>query len=135
MATASDGAPAASICIGCGLCCDGTVVTHLAVSDESDLGWPLRALGVELIVAADPPVFALPCPAVVDGACSVYHRHRPHACEQFACALLHDVTDGRVTPDAARATIADTLARRARVRAGTEDAASFDAHVERVFRR
>ena len=135
MATASDDAAAASICIGCGLCCDGTVVTHLAVADESDLGWPLRALGVELIVAADPPVFALPCPAVVDGACSVYEQHRPHACAQFACSLLREVTAGRVTPADARAAIADTFARRARVRDGIDDAGSFDAHVDRIFRR
>jgi uncharacterized cysteine cluster protein YcgN (CxxCxxCC family) len=32
-----------SICIGCGLCCDGAVVSHLAVRDESDLGAPLLA--------------------------------------------------------------------------------------------
>lgn len=133
MATASDDA-AASICVGCGLCCDGTVVTHLAVADESDLGWPLRSLGVELIVAADPPVFALPCPAVHDGVCTVYAQHRPHACAQFRCALLRAVDDARTTPEAARAVIAETIARRARVRAGAEDAASFEAHVDRVFR-
>lgn len=78
----------ASICIGCGLCCDGTVVTHLALSDESDLGAPLRALGVEVIVAADPPVFELPCPAVDRGVCTIFDRHRPHACAQFECGVL-----------------------------------------------
>lgn len=79
-----------SICIGCGLCCDGTVVTHLAVSDESDLGAPLRALGVELLVAAEPPVFELPCPALDRGVCTIFHRHRPHACGQFECGVLID---------------------------------------------
>jgi hypothetical protein len=65
--TSSVAAPAEpSICVGCGLCCDGTILSHLAVADESDLGWPLRMLGVELIVQSEPPVFALR-PAVVDG--------------------------------------------------------------------
>lgn len=112
MATASDD-PAASICIGCGLCCDGTLLAYLAVSDESDLGLPLRVLGVELIYEADPPVFALPCPAVRDGCCTVFDAHRPHACAQFACRLLRAHDDGTVDRTTALAAIADTLAARA----------------------
>src|SRR4051794_33883927 len=68
-----------SICVGCGLCCDGTLFSHLGVVDESDLGLPLQALGVSLIVEADPPVFALPCPAFDGCACSIYGLHRPSA--------------------------------------------------------
>jgi hypothetical protein len=120
--TASTGpSPSASICIGCGLCCDGTILSHLAVADESDLGWPLQALGVELIVQSEPPVFALPCPAVLDGVCTVYDTHRPHACAQFECDLLRAVSADRVAPERARAIIADTILLRSRVRAGTAD--------------
>ena len=123
-----------SICIGCGLCCDGTVLGHLAVADESDLGWPLRSLGVELIVAADPPVFELPCPAVVDGRCTVYELHRPRACGRYVCDLwrAHDL--GRVTRADALATIAATAAQRDRVRAGIEPPASLHALVRAHFR-
>jgi len=67
-----------SICIGCGLCCDGTIVTHLAVRDESDLGAPLRGLGVEIIAAADSPLSCGerrdlhdPCTASAVGVCAV----------------------------------------------------------------
>lgn len=128
MATASEDA-AASICIGCGLCCDGTLLSYLAVSDESDLGLPLRTLGVELIYEADPPVFALPCPAVRDGACTVFHAHRPHACSQFRCALLRGVDDGEIDAPTARRAIADARAAR-----DDADASALEAILDRWFR-
>ena len=103
-----------SICVGCGLCCDGTVVSHLAVSDESDLGIPLRGLGVELIYEADPPVFALPCPAVAAGECTIYGLHRPHACHTYECALSSAVLNGERSPVEARLIIAEVIAARSR---------------------
>jgi uncharacterized protein len=124
----------ASICVGCGLCCDGTVVSHLAVADESDLGRPLRILGVELIVTSDPPVFALPCPAVRDGVCTVYDQHRPSACSRYACRLLAGVEEGRIDEGAARATIRATIALRDGVRAGLAPSSELDAEVDRHFR-
>ena len=118
-----------SICIGCGLCCDGTVVTHLAVSDESDLGAPLRALGVELIVAAEPPVFELPCPAVDRGVCTIFDRHRPHACSQFECGVLVEHLAGGIDRVEALARI-DTL-RSAR---DAGDLVAVDETLDRWFR-
>lgn len=124
----------ASICIGCGLCCDGTILTHLAVRDESDLGAPLMALGVEVLVAAEPPVVELPCPAVVGGVCAVYDRHRPHACEAFECALGRAVGAGDITPAHARRTIARTKELRAEVEAGRADPSDLRRWVDRHFR-
>lgn len=124
----------ASVCIGCGMCCDGTLLTHLAVSDESDLGMPLRALGVELITAADPPVFALPCPAVDHGTCTIHQLHRPRACAQFECQLSRAVLDGVVDPDAARSVIEMTLEVRAGVRAGQRPPADLELMLDRHFR-
>jgi len=123
-----------SICIGCGLCCDGTVVTHLAVRDESDLGAPLRGLGVEIIAAADPPVFELPCPAVCDGVCTIYSLHRPSACEQFECKLSRAVLDGEVSPEEARSVISATLGSREQVRAGLLNEAVFQEMLAAYFR-
>jgi uncharacterized protein len=130
----SQPSPSASICIGCGLCCDGTILSHLAVADESDLGWPLRVLGVEVIVESEPPVFALPCPAVVGGVCTVYDKHRPHACAQFECDLLRAVADDRVTRDAARTIISETIAQRDLVRAGRADPADLADRIRAHFR-
>ena len=123
-----------SICIGCGLCCDGTVVSHLAVRDESDVGAPLRALGVEVIVAAEPPVFELPCPAVCDGVCTIHSLHRPSACSQFECALSQAVIDGDVTFDEAKAVIAATLSLRDAVRRGELETSVLDHQIDAVFR-
>jgi Fe-S-cluster containining protein len=122
-----------SVCIGCGLCCDGTVVGHLAVRDPSDLGAPLAALGVEMIVEADPPVFALPCPALADGTCTVHDLHRPHACSQFECSLSAAVRDGEVPAGDARAVIAETRARLAGTGGDRPVPAEVQALVERHF--
>jgi Fe-S-cluster containining protein len=123
-----------SICIGCGLCCDGTVVTHLAVRDESDLGAPLRGLGVEIIAAADPPVFELPCPAVCDGVCTIHSLHRPSACAQFECSLSQGVLDGRVAFEEAQMLISATLTLRDAYRNGSVKTEVFEQHVDSVFR-
>ncbi len=123
-----------SICVGCGLCCDGTLLSHLAVSDESDLGMPLRALGVQLIAVAEPPVFELPCPAVEHGTCTIHHLHRPRACSQFECSLSRAVLDGESEPDAARAVIARTLVVRAEVGDGRRPRADLDHLLDRHFR-
>lgn len=123
-----------SICIGCGLCCDGTVVSHLAVADESDLGAPLRGLGVSVIVESDPPVFALPCPAVADGICTVFDRHRPTACAQFECSVSRDVLAGELSQDDARRLIAEVRERRAAVVAGTSPAEDLEELLDRRFR-
>ncbi|MCB0997211.1 MAG: hypothetical protein KDB21_19085 [Acidimicrobiales bacterium] len=122
-----------SICVGCGLCCDGTLLDHLAVVDESDLGWPLRMLGVELIAVAEPPVFELPCPAVVDGVCTVYDRHRPSACGQYRCDLLEEVEAGATSASVARQVINETKVLRDAVRAGEGDPAELLARVQRHF--
>ena len=119
-----------SVCLGCGLCCDGSLLTHLAVADASDLGLPLQALGVEIIAAADPAVFELPCPAVSAGRCTIHHLHRPRACAQFECALSASVLEGSVTADDARRIIDDTLRLRDAVAEGTVSVEDLDARYE-----
>jgi hypothetical protein len=123
-----------SICIGCGLCCDGTVLTHLAVRDESDLGAPLQGLGVQIIAAADPPVFELPCPAVCDGVCTIHSLHRPSACSQYECKLSRAVLDGEVSTEEARSVISATLGSREQVRAGLLNEAVLQEMLTAHFR-
>lgn len=129
----ADGADG-SVCIGCGLCCDGTLLSHLAVSDESDLGWPLRSLGVEILAAAEPPVFALPCPAVEDGRCTIHHLHRPHACVQFECRLSRAVLAGATSADDAKAIIAEAIGLRHRVAAGDAQRTDLESFLDTYFR-
>jgi hypothetical protein len=128
-----DAASEASICIGCGLCCDGTVVTYLAVSDESDLGLPLRGLGVELIYESDPPVFELPCPAVSHGVCTIHALHRPRACHAFECSLSTAVSNGECSPERALSIIAEVLEIRMIGAGSAESEAKVRALVARHF--
>ena len=123
-----------SVCVGCGLCCDGTLFSHITALDDNDLGLPLRLLGVEVIVEADPPAFALPCPAVAEGRCTIYDLHRPRACREFTCDLADAVASGAVTTGAARRIIADTIALRDKVRAGEADATTLDTRIRTHFR-
>ena len=124
-----------SPCIGCGLCCDGTVVTHLAVRDESDLGLPLLGLGVEVLFAADPPVFALPCPALCDGECAIFSLHRPSACAQFECAISAAFLEGKLSLSMAKEKIQEAFVLRDQLRSGEISEEVFDEYVENVFRR
>jgi len=124
-----------SICVGCGLCCDGTLFSHLGVIDESDLGLPLQALGVAVIAEADPPVFSLPCPAFDGHACTIYALHRPTACGWFECDVSSAVTAGRMSRSEAQSVIDDTRALRDRVRAGEAPESELRAAVDRHFRQ
>lgn len=124
-----------SICVGCGLCCDGTLFSHLGVIDESDLGRPLEALGVAVIVEADPPVFALPCPAFDGHCCTIYSLKRPVACGWFECAVSAAVASGEMPRATARSIIDGTRALRDRVRAGDAPEAELRAAVEEHFHR
>lgn len=123
-----------SVCVGCGLCCDGTVVSYLAVRDESDLGAPLRALGVEIIAAAEPPVFELPCPAVCDGVCTIHALHRPSACTQFECKVSQSILDGELPVAEARGRIAKAFELREGVSAGRLEVSVFNDYVTEHFK-
>ena len=123
-----------NVCIGCGLCCDGTVVTHLAVADASDLGQPLQAMGVEVDGRADPPVFSLPCPAFADGRCSVFHLQRPSACATFECAVSNGVADGSLTVSVAQSLIQRARELRAEVADGTLPATVLEDFLDAEFR-
>ena len=127
-------ASTSSICVGCGLCCDGTLFSHLGVVDESDLVAPLRALGVEIIAEADPPVFELPCPAFDGTCCSIYELARPKACSWFECDVSTAVSAGEMAWADARVLIEETKRLRDRVRAGEASGAELRAAVAAHFR-
>ena len=91
---------AQSICINCGLCCDGTMF-HAVDVDESDDLVPLRAKGALLISDAESRRFAQPCSAFDGTCCSVYEA-RPTSCRAFVCGLLQSVTNGDTSPGDAR---------------------------------
>lgn len=98
-----------SLCLECGLCCDGTFFGATAVGHDAEA--VLERASVVLV--HDPRTVRIqqPCAAHVDGCCSIYDE-RPATCRAFECALLADVREGRVTPDDARAVVVQANALR-----------------------
>lgn len=87
------------LCIGCGVCCDGTLHddTELAPEDE-------RAAveqDFSLFSKDDRLAFRQPCPKFSQGKCRIYSE-RPHVCRAYRCKLLKDVENGRVDVALAR---------------------------------
>jgi hypothetical protein len=79
-------------------------------------------------------VFALPCPALADGFCSIYHQQRPRACGWFECDLVAAVRAGRETPRSAGEVIARTKALRDRARTDPTVGAELQTAVRTHFR-
>jgi hypothetical protein len=104
-----------SLCVQCGLCCDGTIFERARVFAEDDLA-QLAADGFILVTAAERIGFALPCHHQQGKICGVYQRWRPQICHTFRCALLRRVEAGELAWAEARARIERTVALAERIR-------------------
>ena len=78
--------PSQSLCLKCGLCCDGTFLSGVPLKPDDEFG-PLKAIGINIISENDLTVFKLPCAALKNCACAVY-ANRPQRCRTFKCELL-----------------------------------------------
>jgi uncharacterized protein len=93
-----------ALCLECGLCCNGTLFTHVALTPEES-----ARLGLEVI--------RQPCSFLGAGCkCTVY-ASRPKGCARFVCMLGRALEDGEVKHDEAVA-----LVRQAQVMRGSLDA-------------
>jgi Fe-S-cluster containining protein len=104
------------ICVGCGMCCDGTMYRTVDV-DEADELTPLRAAGAVWATASGITSFLQPCSAFGAGCCSIYDG-RPGVCRTYRCRLLRRYEAGEVSYEDARGLIDSTVAVRDRVRSG-----------------
>ena len=84
-----------SLCVQCGLCCDGTIFERARVFPEDDLA-RLEADGFVLLTAGERRGFALPCHHQQDRVCTVYQQWRPTVCHTFRCTLLHRFDAGEL---------------------------------------
>jgi hypothetical protein len=85
------------LCQQCGLCCDGSLFSHITMTaPEREF---VESLG--LVVESDGnEVWATePCPAFVEGCCSLYERGRPATCITYECGLLKGYTLGQAVLD------------------------------------
>lgn len=107
-----------SICVSCGLCCDGTIFRNLELTDGDDCQ-TLEAVGVVLTRKDDRFVALQRCAALDDTKCRVY-AGRPQICRDFQCLLLQEHEAGEVDTAEALALIDKTIQLRDRVRAGVD---------------
>ena len=103
-----------NICLGCALCCDGTIFTDVTMH-EGDSAEHLAASGVDLLNLAGRTTFRLPCAAMGDGCCSI-HADRPLVCREYDCHLRRRHDAGEVSFDHARFLIASVMELRDRIR-------------------
>ncbi len=115
--TETDTETAETLCLSCGLCCDGSLFWAVPVAPEEAGPLSLDAEGR----------LRQPC-ACFDGACTIYPE-RPSACREFDCRVLQTVRAGRRDAAWARREIA------AMRRLVTELAARLPGDDASVYRR
>ena len=98
-----------SLCLSCGLCCDGTLFRRVAL----DPGESTR-LGTRVRLSEDDGSLVQPCRALSGKKCGVY-EDRPSVCRKFRCLALEQLEAGDLTSDEAHEMIHEALARRRRL--------------------
>src|SRR6185312_7874426 len=105
-----------SLCLECGLCCNGVIFADVQLRPEDDAS-RLRALGLAFVQKSRARVekFKQPCTAFAGCKCNIYSE-RPAYCRQFECLLLKSVNAGEVTISEARKVIRSALLQAERVK-------------------
>ncbi len=75
-----------TLCLSCGLCCDGTLFRRVAVGPEDNI-IRLEAAGSHVVSEENVSFFVQPCVCLHDKKCGIY-LDRPKVCRGFACKLL-----------------------------------------------
>ena len=83
----------AAICVGCGLCCDGTLYDIGKLTEDEELS--PRAADLHLRTVGDRRYFRQPCRFHNCGRCSIYEE-RWTVCRTFRCALLRRYQAGEI---------------------------------------
>ncbi len=103
---------ASTLCLACGMCCDGSLFSFVAIS--SDEARVLRAKNVEVREEAGRHRLPQRCPALDGTACRVYEQ-RPFVCRRFDCLLVRAVKEKEAPLDEALALVAEAHARLGRL--------------------
>ena len=88
-----------SLCLQCGICCDGTLFNAVELQ-PGDSATRLTALGLRLRKSGAKDRFQQPCSALKGCRCDIY-RDRPTYCRQFRCRVLIQLGDGEISFDTA----------------------------------
>ncbi len=102
-----DTSPEETLCLSCGMCCDGTIHywTRLENREKSrakklglrvfDRKTPVRSASYRSGTPKIMPAFRQPCAALAGLACQVYAQ-RPKACVDYVCPLLARLQAGEI---------------------------------------
>ncbi len=88
-----------SLCLKCGLCCDGTFLSGVPVKPDDKVA-PLKAVGINIVSDNDLTVLKLPCAAHKNCTCTVY-ANRPQVCRTYKCKLLKMFERGDISQQSA----------------------------------
>lgn len=102
-----------SICVGCGLCCDGTLHGRTTVRSNDEAR--VAGAALEVMEEGGKRFFEQPCPNLECSKCRVYAT-RPDVCRTYQCGLLRGLDRGRIEEMQARDKIAIAQKLRASVR-------------------
>lgn len=98
-----------SLCLDCGLCCDGSLFRTVPVSPEEAM-----RLDGRVTLSEDRALMQQPCRALEGCRCTVYEA-RPSTCRTYRCLVLAGLESGRLTELQAREALVEVFALRAEV--------------------
>ena len=118
-----------TLCLHCGLCCDGTLFTHVPLR-RTEIE-PLRALGLPVGTREDgTPVLPQRCAALDGRRCTAYDA-RPEGCRRYHCQLFAALSEGEVSLPEALAVVDGAHALRAE---GEARRPELEGYLDRHFR-
>ncbi|MBE2249740.1 MAG: YkgJ family cysteine cluster protein [Myxococcus sp.] len=95
-----------SLCLTCGLCCDGTLFRKVPLEPKEG-----ERLGARVRLSEEDGSLCQPCRALSARRCGVYDD-RPSVCRRFRCLALEQLEKGQLTEDEAHELVGEALARR-----------------------
>ena len=101
------GSPSQSLCLACGLCCDGTLFGWVELRSEDDAR-TAKESGLNVVPYRGRDVLTQPCLAHKNCACTVY-ANRPEICRAFRCKLLKKLEQGDISEEAAQKIVESTV--------------------------
>ncbi len=101
--------PGSQLCTACGMCCDGSLFSFVALSTEE--ARKLRLVGAE--VRAEGGFLKLPqrCGALDGNRCCTIYDERPFVCRRFDCLLARSLKEKELPLEEALEIVAEARAR------------------------
>jgi hypothetical protein len=84
-----------TVCLSCGLCCDGTLFGH-AVLKPGEKGNLPSLIEQRVFMIGEKDYFRLTCLYFL-GRCTIYSSKRADVCGSFRCRLLSEMSEGRIS--------------------------------------